>query len=98
MKMKCFVICPFGEDDSNTRKRSDYVFKNVIKPITEAEGYGTYRSIDLPMPGNITSQVIRDLYEADLVIADLTDSNSNVLYELALRHSVLKPYILLCDD
>jgi hypothetical protein len=33
----------------------------------------------------IQSTIVNDLLEADLVIADLTDHNPNVLFELGLR-------------
>jgi hypothetical protein len=36
--------------------------------------------------------------EADLVIADLTTNNSNVYYELSLRHSLGKPAIHMAED
>ena len=29
---ECFVICPIGDRDSSTRKRSDQVLKHIIKP------------------------------------------------------------------
>ena len=41
----------------------------------------------------ITNQIIDYIIDSSLVIADLTDSNPNVFYELAVRHIVEKPYI-----
>ena len=38
--------------------------------------------------GNIIDAIIRDLIHADVVVAVLTDHNPNVLYELAIRHSL----------
>jgi hypothetical protein len=46
-------------------------------------------------PGIITNQVIRELLEAPLVIADLTEHNANVYYELAIRHAIRKPLVEL---
>jgi hypothetical protein len=37
--------------------------------------------------------VIQHIIDAPMVIADLTDSNANVFYELAVRHMVRKPYV-----
>ncbi|MCI4316967.1 MAG: hypothetical protein L3J96_00375, partial [Thermoplasmata archaeon] len=56
-------------------------------------GYKPVRADHLGKPGIITSQVIEHLIDDPLVIADLTGSNANVFYELALRHAVRKPVI-----
>ena len=47
----------------------------------------------LDKPGMITSQVIQHVIGAPLVIADLTERNPNVFYELAIRHAIRKPII-----
>ncbi len=41
----------------------------------------------------VSSQIINRLYDADLVIADLSFHNANAFYEMALRHAVNKPII-----
>jgi hypothetical protein len=43
----------------------------------------------------IQSTIINELLDADLVIADLTDHNPNVLFELGLRLSEHKPVALI---
>jgi hypothetical protein len=98
MPKRCFVICPFGDEGSEERRRSDYVFADIIEPAASAAGYTAYRTTDVPRPGEITSRIIEDIYESDLVIADVTGSNGNVLYELALRHATGKPFIHLSED
>ena len=30
---KCFIVCPIGDEGSETRKRSDKLFKHVITPV-----------------------------------------------------------------
>ena len=94
-KQTCFVISPIGEEKSPTRDRSDKVFKYVIAPPAEACGYDPKRADHIDKPGVITSQVIELVVEAPLVIADLTERNPNVFYELALRHAVKKPLVQL---
>jgi hypothetical protein len=37
--------------------------------------------------------MISDILDAELVVADITDLNPNVFYELGIRHSTLKPTI-----
>ncbi|SRR6266404_2023442 len=49
-------------------------------------------------PGPITAQIIRQLLDAPLVIADLSGTNPNVMYELAIRHSSGKPVIQISTN
>ncbi len=93
----CFVIAPIGDEGSVTRKRSDQVFDYIIDKVVPNFGYKATRADRISEPGIITSQIIQRLVEADLVIADMTDKNPNVFYELAVRHAFRKPAILLID-
>jgi hypothetical protein len=93
-KKTCFVIAPIGEPSSETPERSNTVFDFIVKPAVQAAGYADPVRADLlPEPGIITNQVIQRLLKDDLVIADLTDSNPNVFYELAVRHTIRKPIV-----
>lgn len=94
-KSTCFVIAPIGEDESETRKRSDKMLKYVITPVAEELGYEPIRADQISEPGLITSQVIQHVADDDLVIADLSETNPNVFYELALRHALKKPLVQL---
>lgn len=90
---RCFVIAPIGEVLSETRSRSDKVLRHIIAPAAVDCGYDVVRSDKESQPGMIGSQVINHLIEDELVIADLTDHNPNVFYELAIRHVVRKPIV-----
>jgi hypothetical protein len=94
----CFVISPIGSDVSDIRKRADQVLKYVIEPAAAVCGYVALRSDKISEPGNITSQVIAQVLDAPMLVADLTGSNGNVFYELALRHAVKKPFVQLIAD
>jgi hypoxanthine phosphoribosyltransferase len=94
MKLFCFVIMPFGGGDEyeGSKSESDYVFKNVIKPaVIEIMGQGDenkvriFREVEKHTPGNIPADIIKNLAEADVVIADLTGRNPNVYLELGIR-------------
>ncbi len=89
----CFVISPIGQDNSTTRKRSDDLLEYIIRPVVEGLGMIAQRADEIGHPGNITSQVVRKLVESKMVIADLTDRNPNVFYELAIRHVLNKPVV-----
>ena len=89
----CFVISPIGDPDSETRKRSDQVLKHVVRPAVTSCGYKAVRADEIDKPGMITSQVIQHVVNDALVVADLTERNPNVFYELAIRHALRKPLV-----
>jgi hypothetical protein len=90
---KCFLIAPIGDQGSDTRNRSDLVMEIILRPAVEACGYQVERADELSRPGMITNQVIQRIVTDPLVIADLTESNPNVFYELAIRHALRKPLV-----
>ncbi len=89
----CFVIAPIGLEGSEVRRRSDALFKHVLAPAALAAGYQVIRADQINAPGPITGQVVRLLIEADLVIADISGLNPNVMYELGIRHATRRPVI-----
>ena len=94
----CFVISPIGSDESETRKRSDQVLNHIIKPAAESCEYTVRRADHISTPGSITNQLILDVINADLVIADLTGLNPNVMYELGIRHAARVPTIHIIEN
>jgi len=90
-----FIICPLKERDSPTRERSDRVRDEIIVPIAKEMGYKPIRSDTISKPGSITYEIIEHLYNDEIVVADITDHNANVFYELAVRHMKNKPVILI---
>lgn len=96
-KGTCFVIAPIGEEESETRERADKVLNYVIIPAVGECGYTAIRADRISEPGIITSQTIQHIVEDPLVVADLTDHNPNVFYELAVRHAVRKPVVHLIE-
>src|SRR5918992_620737 len=61
-------------------------------------GYDPIRADKISEPGIITNQIIRRVLKSPLVIADLTESNPNVFYELAIRHMVRQPVVHIIDE
>jgi hypothetical protein len=95
-KRSCFVIAPIGDSGSETRKRSNQLVQHVLKPAIGTE-YEILRADQIGKPGIITSQVVEHVVNDDLVIADLSEHNPNVFYELAIRHALRKPLIQLIN-
>jgi hypothetical protein len=94
-KKTCFIIGPIGDPESETRKRSNKLLKHVIAKAVGVCGFKALRADQIAEPGIITTQVIEHVIDDPLVVADLTESNANVFYELALRHAARKPLVQL---
>ncbi len=95
---KCFVICPIGDEGSETRKAADDSLKYIIDPICSEMGYEVFRADLISDSGIITQSIIQHILADDLAIVELTGNNPNVFYELAIRHSFGLPTILITRD
>ena len=75
------------------------VYENFLKPELQGLGYSVIRADDIQKAGAITKDIVVHIVEADLVIADLTDLNPNVFYELGARHALRgRGTIMLLDE
>jgi len=97
-KKTCYIIGPIGDADSEPRKWADFVREYIVKRAITFCGYAEPARADDPDTGLIMPGVIGQMFDADLVIADLTDYNPNVLYELGIRHCAQKPVIHLIKN
>jgi len=95
---KCFVITPIGKSDSITRRKIDGLIKEVIRPVVGGLGFEVIVSHEINESGTMTSRIIKEIYNCELVIANLTGNNPNVMYEVALRHASSKPIIHITEN
>lgn len=89
----CFYITPIGETESDTRKHSNLFMENIVEPAIKTIGLTVVRADQIDKPGVITRQTIEYILRSRLVVADLSFSNANVFYELALRHAARLPVV-----
>jgi hypothetical protein len=90
-----FVIMPFAEREQiHTKGFFSEVLRNLITPAARDAGF-TVKTANRQGSDIIQSTIINDLINADLVIADLTEHNPNVLFELGIRISEKKPVALI---
>ena len=62
------------------------------------EHFDYSRADHLRTSQSVIKDIVKQLSSADLVVADLTGQNPNVLYELGLSHALNIPTILLVDN
>jgi len=85
-EIRCFVIMPFSKTSpKHTEAYWTRHWKFLKNKIEECSGVKAHRSKALR--GDIVRSIITDLYQADIVVADLTDKNPNVYWELGVRQS-----------
>jgi len=89
---------PFSTTRSCTEQEWTQVFEEVFKPAVENAGLGYECRRSTATRGNIVAEIIRDLNDAHVVLADLTDRNANVFYELGVRHALTDRSIIVAQD
>lgn len=91
-----FVLMPFKEEFDDVYM----IIQDAIRETAEKLGRTVecLRADEIAKPGRITDQVLTSIGHADVVIADITFSNPNVMYELGYAHAMQKPVIILNQD
>lgn len=88
-KTKVFVIMPFADD-----------FFESYEMIKEhfSDDFEFSHAGEEDNQQNILADIIPPIYAADIVLADLTGLNPNVMYELGIAHSFNKKTIMITRD
>lgn len=93
--IKVFTIMPSGLHDEylGGPEESDHIYSTIVEVGIEIARESIKRNIDCKrevdklLPGSVTKRIIQHLWEADIVIADLTGKNANVFLELGFRYA-----------
>ena len=91
----CFIISPIGQVETETNRKANGLYNAVIKPVLNDLDYECVRADEIDASGSINNQIISKIIDSKLVIVNLSGLNPNVMYELALRHAIGKPVIML---
>ncbi len=92
---RCFVVMGFGikTDLATSRKLNlDKSYQALIKPVVEGRGIVCVRADEIPNSGSIDVPMYKELYKADIVVADLSTANTNAFYELGIRYGLRPPH------
>lgn len=89
-KQTAFSIMKFEKD-------FDELYHDVIAPVCKDYGYNAIRADECYASSSIIQDIIREISDSSLIIADITMDNPNVFYELGYAHALSKPTILLAD-
>jgi hypothetical protein len=75
----------------------DELYAEVIVPVCEELGLDARRADELKHPGVILHDIVNELVEAAVVVAEITPENPNAFYEVGYAHAIDKPTILLAQ-
>jgi hypothetical protein len=89
-KQLCFIIMPFAGPQNECYTR-------IIKPAVMEAGFKAIRSDDIYGTRPIIHDIWQSIWEAQIVIADVTNKNPNVNYELGLCHALGVPTIIISN-
>lgn len=84
-----FVIMPFDDNHMALYEKLKDEF---------SDDYELMHAGDLDNQQNILKDIVEGIYNSDVIIADLTDLNPNVFYELGLAHAIDKKVIIITQD
>ena len=88
----CFVIMPFAAP------LGEY-FSKIYEPAIQKAGLKAVRADDdIFGTGKIIDQIWNGINSAKVLIAELTNRNPNVYYELGIAHALKKPVVLVCSN
>jgi hypothetical protein len=86
-----FVLMPFKADMLP-------VYEDHIKPTCASLGLAVQRGDDFFTEHLVIEDIWKAMVSARLIVADCTDRNPNVFYEIGLAHTLGKPTILLTQQ
>jgi transcriptional regulator with AAA-type ATPase domain len=90
----CFVLMPFADQNDLQAVYNEHI-KNVIENKC---GLRCERADDIYDISGIMQSVWESINKATLIIADLTQRNPNVFYELGIAHTLGKPVIIITQS
>ncbi|WIE55395.1 hypothetical protein [Curtobacterium sp. MCBD17_003] len=88
-----FFVTPIGKAGTEGHRRAKLVLDYIVKKAFPAPEWKVIRADDEESPDSISTQVIKRIYESDLIVADLSGHNPNVFYELAVAHGYERPVL-----
>lgn len=87
---KAFVVMQFTPPYNE-------LFSEVIAPVCQDLGLIAVRADETYGTGLIIADIVRDITEAKVIIAEITPANPNVYYEVGYAHALNKPTILIAE-
>jgi hypothetical protein len=95
----CFVSMPVGRRPSQTGALLDFdrIYAELVAPAIERANLTIRSWRDSSAGASIQKQALGDIMSSDILLADVSTANPNVMYELGVRHAANRgPTVLMC--
>lgn len=86
-----FVLMPF-------KSPFDSYYDEIIRPAAKAAGLEVRKADEIYGTGPIIHDIWNQIWAASVVIADVTEKNPNVNYELGICHALGVPTVIITQD
>ena len=87
-KGRCSFLCPFSEPFNS-------IYKNHVKIAVESQNNTIFRVDEIFGEDPILDQIWYYICSSELVLADVTGRNPNVMYVLGMAHTIGKPIVII---
>ncbi len=86
-----FVLMPF-------KPPFDSYYEEIIKPAAKSAGLETRKADEIYSTGPIIQDIWKQIWVATVVVADVTERNPNVNYELGICHTLGVPTVIITQS
>jgi chaperonin GroEL len=86
-----FVLMPF-------KPPFDSYYDEIIRPAAKSAGLETRKADEIYSTGPIIQDIWKQIWAATIVIADVTEKNPNVNYELGICHTLGVPTVIITQS
>lgn len=96
-KPVCGLVMPISAIDDCSESHWKDVKKILLDAIS-AEGFECKLVSEDDSVGIIQDRIVKNLYNSDMVVCDVSHKNPNVMFELGMRLAFDKPVVVVKDD
>lgn len=86
-----FVIMPFSPE-------LDDVYHLGIREVVESLNYSCKRVDEMEFTGDILDEIYNSIINSKIIVAEVSNPNPNVYYEVGYAHALNKPVILITKE
>ncbi|MCL2651945.1 MAG: hypothetical protein FWD60_13120 [Candidatus Azobacteroides sp.] len=96
-KQKCGIVMPISAIDTYTAEHWNDVL-SILKDAINQTDFEPDLVSNADDSGIIQHRIVKNLYNNEIIVCDVSGRNPNVMFELGIRLAFDKPTIIIKDD